>query len=83
MYYEINIALNGKHFFATDGRSITDAETFLKVFDILNKKFPEEEGYILFASYNPERSTVVFRSTILDKLREGTRNEVYKLFEND
>ena len=45
MYYEINVTLNGKHFFATAERSITnpwDLRDALKVF--LNK-FPESEGY--------------------------------------
>lgn len=47
MYYEINVALNGKHFFATAKRSITnpwDLKDKLKVFI---DKFPKNEGYEL------------------------------------
>jgi hypothetical protein len=36
MNYEINIALNGSHFFATHQRSITDEETLIAVFEVLN-----------------------------------------------
>jgi len=54
MYYEINIALNGKHLFATHKRSITDSETFLKVFAILNKNFQKKKGtaYLLHITLN-------------------------------
>ena len=45
MYYEINVALNGQHFFATDKRSITDKWKLEKIYKILKTKFPEEEGY--------------------------------------
>lgn len=45
MYYEINVSLNGVHFFATDERSCkfkSKLEELLKVFRV---KFPESEGY--------------------------------------
>lgn len=45
MWYEINVARNGRHFFATDKRSIIwgyDLENLLSVF---REKFPESEGY--------------------------------------
>ena len=45
MYYEINIARNRKHFFATDKRSITDRKKLMEVLFVLMEKFPEEEGY--------------------------------------
>lgn len=50
MYYEINVALNGKHFFATDKRSITNKSTMEKVYKILKEKFPLEEGYDIIVS---------------------------------
>ena len=55
MFYEINIAKNGVHFFATAERSIT-TETKLKIiYDALKKAFTEKEGYTLtvqkFATY--------------------------------
>ena len=45
MYYEINVALKGKHFFATAERSITNKWKLKEVYDILKEKFPHEEGY--------------------------------------
>lgn len=52
MFYEINIALNGRHFFATAERSITDRATLKKVYSVLSLKFPKDEGYeILVTQY--------------------------------
>lgn len=79
MHYEINIALNGRHFFATDKRSITNLETFLKVFAVLNEKFPESEGYSLSADYNPQRSVVAFRKFILKHIEKGTTDKLFEL----
>ena len=45
MYYEINISLNGQHFFATDKRSITNDIALKVIYKILKEKFPIEEGY--------------------------------------
>lgn len=45
MYYEINVALNGKHFFATAKRSITSTHTLKAVYSVLKEKFPESEGF--------------------------------------
>lgn len=45
MYYEINVSLNGEHFFATherSGQSKTEMENVLAVF---RRKFPDKEGY--------------------------------------
>lgn len=44
-YYEINIALAGKHLFATAPRSITSRETLIKVYQIIKLKFPASEDY--------------------------------------
>ena len=51
MYYEINVALNGQHFFATDKRSITNKATMEKVYKILKEKFPLTEGYEILVTY--------------------------------
>ena len=51
MYYEINVALNGKHFFATDKRSITNKWKLKEVYKVLKEKFPPEEGYDITVSY--------------------------------
>ena len=45
MYYEINVALNGKHFFATDKRSITNKWKLKEVYNVFKEKFPQDEGY--------------------------------------
>lgn len=51
MYYEINVALNGQHFFATDKRSITNKIALKVVYNILKQKFPIEEGYEIKVTY--------------------------------
>jgi hypothetical protein len=45
MYYEINLALNGRHLFATAKRSITSQPELKKVCKIFVEKFPQSEGY--------------------------------------
>lgn len=43
--YEINVAKNGVHFFATDEHSITDKWKLESVLKIIEEKFPKSEGY--------------------------------------
>ena len=50
MYIEINVALNGKHFFATAERSITNNDKYNEVLAVLRNKFPESEGYTITAT---------------------------------
>lgn len=50
MYYEINVSLNGRHFFATDKRSITTERALKEVYPIIKEKFPPEEGYDILVS---------------------------------
>lgn len=45
MYFEINVSLNGRHFFATSERSIQDAGKAESLYKVFLKKFPESEGY--------------------------------------
>ena len=45
MGYEINVSLNGKHFFATHERSITNIWKLQELLPIFMEKFPEAEGY--------------------------------------
>jgi hypothetical protein len=52
MYYEINVSLNGVHFFATAERSITDQRKLKVVLEKIVSKFPTEEGYLVSVSYN-------------------------------
>lgn len=56
MYYEINVAHKGRHFFATAPRSITTEAHMLYMLKVFQKMFPEEEGYTLDAMYCPEVS---------------------------
>ena len=50
MYYEINVSKDGRHFFATDKRSITNKRALKEVYPIIKEKFPVEEGYIILVS---------------------------------
>ena len=50
MYYEINVAKDGKHFFATDKRSITNKNALKSVYQVFKEKFPPEEGYDMLVS---------------------------------
>ena len=50
MYYEINVALNGRHFFATDKRSITTERALKEVYAVIKAKFPVEEGFDIMVS---------------------------------
>lgn len=45
MYYEINVSLNGQHFFATNKRSITNKIALKVIYNIFKEKFTAEEGY--------------------------------------
>ena len=45
MGYRINISDHGKHVFATDPSTIYDEEHARRVFLLLEKAFPEAQGY--------------------------------------
>ncbi len=47
MWYEINVSLNGAHYFATHERSITTLTKAVIVRDRLRKAMPEEEGFTI------------------------------------
>lgn len=47
MYYEINVSLNGKHYFATAERSLTDKETAVNMAIHFKFLFPEKDGYLV------------------------------------
>jgi hypothetical protein len=47
MYYEINVSLFGRHFFATHARSITTREECKRVVEVFKKAFPKENGYLM------------------------------------
>lgn len=52
MYYEINVSLNGTHFFATAERSITDKTKLKIVHRELTQRFPESDGFSITTSVN-------------------------------
>lgn len=45
MWYEINVSLDGLHYFATHERSITRLADAIEIRDRLRKAMPEEEGF--------------------------------------
>lgn len=45
MYYEINVSLNGLHFFATAPRSCVTEHQCKNVLKELLRRFPESEGW--------------------------------------
>ena len=47
MYYEINVARNGMHFFATAERSIQGAGKAREVYDAMCTRFLPEDGYTI------------------------------------
>lgn len=51
MYYEINVAKDGRHFFATHERSLKDQEHTKAVFKKFKEVFPEKEGFTVTVSF--------------------------------
>lgn len=45
MWYEINVSKDGKHYFATNERSIGTIDKAVEIRDRLKKAMPEEEGF--------------------------------------
>ncbi len=50
MHYEINVSLNGRHFFATHQRSAPIEDKARQLYDTFKEKFPEHEGYSITVS---------------------------------
>lgn len=50
MHYEINVAKNGKHVFATHERSLSSLRQTAEVVSRLELAFPEPEGYSISVS---------------------------------
>lgn len=47
MYYEINVAYNGRHYFATADRSLRSYDEAASMYRHFTKLFPSESGYEL------------------------------------
>lgn len=50
MTYEINVSLNGTHFFATHERSLYSIDKLKQAVEVFREKFPESEGYKITTS---------------------------------
>ena len=50
-YYEINVAKNGVHFFATTPRSIQSENSAKTMFDEFTNRFPANEGFNITCVY--------------------------------
>lgn len=67
MYYEINVSLNDKHFFATDKRSITNKRALKEVYNVFKEKFPKEEGYDIIVSLTETTGRYIDMEEYFDK----------------
>jgi hypothetical protein len=68
MYYEINVSLNGKHFFATAERSIISAERCLDVYDALSLRFHKIDGYEIVISRVERKGRYLSRDTLVKEM---------------
>ena len=66
MYYEINVAKDGYHFFATAERSIYSLKQLKKMYKLFLEKFPEEEGYSITVSHHPGTSYLMDLDSLTD-----------------
>lgn len=68
-YYEINVALNNSHLFATAERSAVTLDQLARVLAVIVAKFPESEGYNITASRINVVGQCVDVTTILKKVK--------------
>lgn len=50
-YYEINVALKGRHYFATAPRSLSFVQQAKEMVIDMRKRFPESEGFSVTCTY--------------------------------
>lgn len=63
MYYEINVSKDGKHFFATAERSITNETKMEEMYNLFLEKFPEKEGYKLDVTrWSMQGKPIIFKN---------------------
>lgn len=65
MYYEINVALHGHHFFATAERSITSEHDLKKKLRVFIEKFPKSEGYGISITYQQNIGKILSVESIM------------------
>ena len=80
MYYEINISLNGKHFFATHQRSIDSSGKLIQVFKTLNLKFPESEGYEIITTFYSDSGFIRSRDQVNEAIETNNITNIKILF---
>lgn len=56
--HEINVSKNGKHYFATHERSLTNKETAESVFKDFLIRFPMSEGFLVSITYRTGESFI-------------------------
>lgn len=54
MSFEINVALKGKHLFATHPRSMQSIFEVARVYKVIREKFPASQGFNISLTENPE-----------------------------
>lgn len=59
MRYELNVSRDGKHFFATHERSLTDFDSAMKMFVFFKMTFPASDGFEVTLTRWEERGTEV------------------------
>lgn len=59
MYFEINVAKNGQHYFATSERSISTVEKAKEIHKKLSESFPESDGYHITVSKWEKRGETI------------------------
>jgi hypothetical protein len=50
-HYEINVSLNGRHFFATAPRSGINKKDAKKIYEEIEARFPQREGFEVNVTY--------------------------------
>lgn len=63
-HFEINVTLNGQHFFATDPRSCISLEQAKEVYSELWARFPEDEGWKVSVTFWQIVGTAVSHRTL-------------------
>lgn len=58
-HYTINVALNGRHYFATAEHSITTEDRCITIAQEIQKRFPVSEGFSISVSFNPQRESFI------------------------
>jgi len=59
-HYEINVSLNGRHYFATNERSLTGVESEARgMFNDMKKRYPREDGFELSLTHWEGSGTVI------------------------